>query len=76
LNFVGKLTEGTKNGVWTIACSGAEYSTFNYDKEGSLVPPITGETPRAAVERFVLQNQKVVIIDAVSWPDNGKCAYP
>jgi hypothetical protein len=55
LNFVGKLTEGNKNGVWTIACSGAEYSTFYYDKEAVVVPPITGETARAAVERFVLQ---------------------
>jgi hypothetical protein len=73
---VGKLTEGTKNGVWTIACSGSEYSTFYYDKEAVMVPSTTGETARAAVERFVLQKQRVIAIDAVSWPNNGNCAYP
>jgi hypothetical protein len=73
---VGKLTEETKNGVWTIACCGADYSTFFYDKEDVMVPSTTGKTARAAVERFVLQNQKVITIDAVSWPKNGNCAYP
>ena len=46
-----------------------------YDNPAQKVPEETGETVRTAVERFVLDKERVSTLDQVAWPGNGACAY-
>lgn len=52
----------------------AQFDTL-YDSTNLKVPGQSGETIRTAVERFVLDGERVSSVDGVAWPNNAACAY-
>lgn len=77
LNFFSLFGQLSRNSIWAISCSGHMYTDFDklYDSSSLKVPGQTGETIRTAVERFVLNGERVSSVDGVSWPNNAACAY-
>lgn len=46
-----------------------------YDSPNQMVPGETGYTIREAVEKFVLEGERIYLVDDVAWPGNTRCAY-
>ena len=69
--------EDSKNSVWAISCSTHMYLQFDdfYDSPNQKVPGVTGYKLREAVEKFVLEGEKIYMVDDVAWPGNALCAY-
>jgi hypothetical protein len=77
LNFFGLFGQLSRNSIWAISCSNHMYTQYDkfYDSPNQKVPGQTGDTIRAAVERFVLNGERVALVDNVAWPGNAACAY-
>lgn len=77
LNFFHLFGQLSRNSIWAISCSGHMYAQFDtlYDSTNLKVPGQSGETIRTAVERFVLDGERVSSVDGVAWPNNAACAY-
>ncbi len=73
---MSQFVQFSKNGVWTISCSTHDYAVFNdfYDVDVQKVPETTGETVKSAIERFVLNGERVTSVDQKPWPSNSACA--
>ena len=62
--------------IWSISCSwhaGAFLDVF-YESPLEKVPMQNGTTMQSAIYSFVMENQKIVEMDAVPWPKNTPCA--
>jgi hypothetical protein len=77
LNFLNLFIQLSKNSLWTISCANHVYTPLAnfYDVSSQKVPEETGETVRTAVERFVINGERVASVDQKPWPSNNACAY-
>ena len=66
-----------KMSVWTIACSAHSYACYGYryDVDGQRIPGRIGLTVREGIDRFVFNEEQVMLVDQVNWPKNEPCAY-
>lgn len=76
LNFITNFMHFSKNNVWTIACAQHVYAVWGefYDTPAQRVPGQTGLTVREAVEKFVLEGERINLVDQGPWPNNTACA--
>jgi uracil DNA glycosylase len=73
---VDKLVLGGHS-IWTISCCQHSYACYGgfYNVSAQKVPPVTGSTVAQAIERFVFDNERVVLVDQDPWPKNQACAF-
>jgi hypothetical protein len=66
----------SKNSIWTIACSQHVYAVWGefYDAPAQKIPESSGMTVRNAIERFVLEGERINLVDQGPWPANSACA--
>jgi hypothetical protein len=76
LNFLSNFLQFSWHSVWTISCSQHVYAAYGnfYDVSEEKVPETTGFTVKDAIERFVLNNERIASVDQQPWPSNSACA--
>ena len=77
MKFVENFLHFSTSNIWTIACCAHSYACYGwrYDVPEQKVPGDTGATVREAIDRFVFNDERVVMVDRVDWPNNAPCAY-
>ena len=77
LKFVENFVHFSTSNIWTISCCAHSYACYGwrYDAPELKVPAETGDTVQQAIDRFVFNNERVVMVDQVNWPNNAPCAY-
>lgn len=76
LKIVNTLVQNGHS-FWTISCCQHSYACYAgfYNVTTQKVPSLTGSTVAQAIERFVFNDERVVIIDNDPWPSNQPCAF-
>jgi hypothetical protein len=64
MSIVEKLV-AAGHSIWTIACCQHSYACYDnfYNVDEQRVPPLTGLIVAQAIEKFVFDNERVILVD-------------